>query len=56
MASLADLGYALGVTVVVLFGLLATAYAVWRQIKHGQDTAEFFLTARKSVKTFTIGW
>ena len=56
MADLAALGYGLGVTFVVLFGLFATAYAIWRQVKHGQDTPEFFLTARKSVKTFTIGW
>ena len=57
MASLEALGYGLGTTAVVLFGIFACAYAYYREVKQGgPDSPAFFLTARNSVKAFTIGW
>ena len=57
MASLETLGYALGTTAVVLFGIFACGYAYYREVKQGgPGSPAFFLTARNSIKTFTIGW
>jgi hypothetical protein len=49
--------YPVGVAVVVGFGLLA-CFLSWLHEKRqgGKDTVEFFLTARNSVNTVTIGW
>lgn len=57
MASLEAVAYPLGVVVVVAFGLFALIFSIWRQRSQGaSDSPEFFLTARKSVNTFTIAW
>eukprot|EP00897_Mesotaenium_endlicherianum_P008970 jgi/Mesen1/8100/ME000434S07345 len=57
MVSLEAIAYPLASVVVVLFGVFACAYQYMRQRKQGgDDTAEFFLTARNSVPTFTIAW
>ena len=54
---LVGLAYPLAAVAVVLFGLFACIYQYIRQRKQGRaDTPEFFLTARGSVKTFTVAW
>ena len=41
--------YPTAAVVVVLFGVFAGLYTHYRHKKAGQDTTEFFLTARRSV-------
>lgn len=54
---LVSLAYPLAAVAVVLFGLFACIYQYIRQKNQGHsDTPEFFLTARGSVKTFTVAW
>ena len=54
---LVGLAYPLAAVSVALFGLFACIYQYIRQRKQGRaDTPEFFLTARGSVKTFTVAW
>ncbi|GJP78331.1 hypothetical protein CLOP_g8651 [Closterium sp. NIES-67] len=57
MEALSYIAYTLAVAVVLAFGLSACAYAAYREmLQGGPDSPDFFLTARRSVKTFMVAW
>ncbi|CAI5483272.1 unnamed protein product [Closterium sp. Yama58-4] len=57
MEALSYIAYTLAVAVVLAFGLGACAYAAHREkLQGGPDSPDFFLTARRSVKTSMVAW
>ncbi|CAI5529735.1 unnamed protein product [Closterium sp. Naga37s-1] len=57
MEEFSYIAYTLAVAVVLAFGLGACAYAAHREkLQGGPDSPDFFLTARRSVKTSMVAW